>query len=175
MKKFFFLIFLLSVGSKNFPQSKFSSHATQLQLEAFGPGSLFSVNIDSRFGKKENGLGFRVGIGGTPLGLFGDACNKGSLNTFPLGINYLAGKNKHLLELGAGGVLLFMAGTKRYCSDLGKGFFGDEAEPYLFLTTGYRYQPFKRKGLTYRAFVSPLFQKGFSPKLWAGASIGYRF
>jgi hypothetical protein len=37
-------------------------------------------------------------------------------NTFPPGINHLAGKNEHPLELSAGGVLLFMTGTWSFSS-----------------------------------------------------------
>lgn len=151
-----------------------SGKAFQVQLEAFGPASLLSVNFDSRFGKKENGLGFRAGLGGSPLGMFGVSCNAGTQISVPLGINYLVGKTKHLLELGGGFVPTIISGTKRYCPDLATGFFSDETQSYAFLLAGYRYQPVQQKRKTYRIFISPLFQSGFSPKLWGGASIGFR-
>ncbi len=153
MKKFLLAAFVISFTGSIYCQTKFTSKVT----------------------KKENGIGFRIGIGITPLGLLNHSCNTGSLNAFPLGINYLIGKNEHLLELGAGGVLLFMSGTKVYCLDTEKNFFSEETTNYWFVLFGYRYQPLHKKGPTYRAFISPLFQKNFPVKFWGGASIGYRF
>lgn len=161
--------------SNTFSQSHSTSHAFQLQMEVLGPGASFSFNIDSRLTKKENGIGFRAGIGITPLGWLKEPCNSGSLNGFPLGINYLIGKSQHLLELGAGGVFLFMTGTKMLCTGMEKHFFSEETTNYWFTSVGYRYQPLRKKGVTYRVFVSPLFQKDFPVKFWGGASIGYRF
>jgi len=86
-------------------QSSCTSHACQLQFEILGPGASSSLNIDSRLTKKENGVGLRAGIGITPLGWLKDACNSGSLNSFPIGINYLIGHGKHLFEVAGGGVL----------------------------------------------------------------------
>jgi hypothetical protein len=169
-------IFLLAAMSgKGFSQATPTSHALQLQLEFFGPGAAWSLNMDSRFLKKENGLGFRVGIGITPLALLKDPCNEGSLNSFPVGINYLFGNTKNLLELEAGGVLLFMSGTKRNCLNMEKNFLSEETTNYWFTSVGYRHQPVHKKGLTYRVFVSPLYQKEFPVKFWGGGSIGFRF
>lgn len=165
--------FLFAINSFSQPNS--TTHAFQLQLEFLGPGSSSSFNIDSRLTKKDNGIGFRAGIGITPLGWLKDACNSGSLNSFPIGINYLIGKGEHLFEVAGGGVLLFTSGTKLYCVDMEKNFFSEETTNYWFASVGYRYQPVHQRGLTYRAFVSPLFQKDFPVKLWGGVSIGYRF
>jgi hypothetical protein len=82
-------------------------------------------------------------------------------------------KSQHLLEWCRWRVLLFMTGTKLYCT--GMESFSEETTNYWFASVGYRYQPAHQRGLTYRAFVSPLFQKGFPVKLWGGVSIGYRF
>ena len=169
----FMLLLFFSKGG--FSQSHSTSHAFQLQLEVLGPGASSSFNIDSRLTKKENGIGFRVGVGITPLGWLKDACNSGSLNSFPIGINYLIGKSQHLLEFGAGGVLLFMTGSKVYCTGMEKSFFSEETTNYWFTSVGYRYQRLHKKGMVYRIFVSPLFQKDFPVKLWGGVSIGYRF
>jgi len=171
-----FLFF--GITEKIFPQSQPSSHALQFQLEFAGPGIFTSFNLDSRITKKENGIGYRIGIGVTPLGFLKHPCNTGSLNAFPLAFNYLIGKSKNLLEVGGGGVLLFMSGTKVYCIDstnIKESFFNEETTNYWFLLVGYRFQALHKKGLTYRAFISPLFQKDFPAKLWGGASIGYRF
>lgn len=166
------LMFLLNAFV--YSQQPSSDKAFQVQIEALGPASLLSVNIDSRFGKKENGLGFRLGLGGSPLGMFGVSCNVGTQISVPLGINYLVGKKQHLLELGGGLVPTIISATKRYCPNLNPGFFSDETGSYAFLSAGYRYQPVQQKRKTYRVFISPLFQNGFSPKFWGGASIGFR-
>lgn len=170
---FFILFFFIS--EKTFSQSQSSSHAFQLQIEVLGPGSSSSFNIDSRLAKRDNGIGFRMGIGITPLGWLKDACNSGSLNSFPIGINYLIGHGKHLVEVTGGGVLLFMTGTKVLCTGMEEHFFSEETTNYWFTSVGYRYQPVHRRGMTYRVFVSPLFQKDFPVKFWGGGSIGYRF
>jgi hypothetical protein len=165
-----FLFFSLFTIEKSFSQSKPSSHALQLQLEFGGPSIFSSLNLDTRLSKKENGIGYRIGIGITPLGFLKHPCNSGSLNALPLAVNYLIGKSKNLLEVAGGGVLLFMSGTKVFCIDstnMGKSFFSEGTTNYWFLTGGYRLQPVRKKGLTYRAFVSPLFQKNFPVKFWA--------
>jgi hypothetical protein len=176
MRMMLSIIILLFIAAENIhSQPRATSHAFQLQLEVLGPGCSFSFNIDSRLGKRDNGIGFRAGIGITPLGWLRDACNSGSLNSFPVGINYLVGKGEHLFEVAGGEVFLFMSGTKRLCLPIEKNFFSEETESYWFTTVGYRYQPLHKKGMTYRLFVSPLFQKDFPVKFWGGGSVGYRF
>jgi hypothetical protein len=170
-----FVILSFLISRNIFCQSHGTSHAFQLQLEFLGPGVSSSFNIDSRFTRRDNGIGFRVGIGITPLGWLKDPCNSGSLNSFPLGINYLVGKGEHLFEAAAGAVLLFMSGTKVYCTGMEKHFFSEETTNYWFTSLGYRYQRLHRKGMTYRIFVSPMFQKDFPVKFWGGGSVGYRF
>ncbi|MBK7289988.1 MAG: hypothetical protein IPI78_06975 [Chitinophagaceae bacterium] len=94
MQKFCNIIFsvFLFVSFSATAQHKVSKHASQLQLEVFGEGGLFSLNYDARFAKKENGIGFSLGLGGTPLGLGGYSCNSGFQLSLPIGLNYLAGK-----------------------------------------------------------------------------------
>jgi hypothetical protein len=82
--KIFLLFASFVLILKSFSQSKYSVHATQVQLGFGGPGIFSSLNIDFRFAKKEKGLGFHVGIGITPLGFLKDRCNRGSLNGFPI-------------------------------------------------------------------------------------------
>ncbi len=174
MKKIFLFVFIFQFNNHCYAQQKYSSHASQFQLELFGPGSLFSLNYDTRFLKRENGIGFRIGIGGSPLGFFGKSCNSGAQMSLPLGVNYLFGNNNHYAEIGGGIVTNIIAGTKAYCPDLKPTFFGDATETYEYLLAGYRYQPRKKKGITYRAFISPLFQSGFDVKLCGGISVGYK-
>jgi hypothetical protein len=176
MRMILSVIILLFITSENIhSQSSATSHALQLQFEVLGAGASSSFNIDSRLGKRDNGIGFRAGIGITPLGWLKDACNSGSLNSFPIGINYLIGKGEHLFEVAGGGVLSFTSGTKMYCTPVEKIFFSEETENYWFTSVGYRYQRLHKKGMTYRLFVSPLFQKDFPVKFWGGGSAGYRF
>jgi hypothetical protein len=77
-----------------------------------GNGCGLSANFDSRFGKKENGFGYRVGIGFSPR--FGKvAADVISLPvdfTIPIGINHLAGKGPHYFESGLG--LTFISGSE---------------------------------------------------------------
>ncbi|HEV8079237.1 MAG TPA: hypothetical protein VGP43_00890 [Chitinophagaceae bacterium] len=175
MKYIFAVILIFLVYQQSYSQQKYSLHASQWQLEIFGPGSLFSLNYDARFAKKEKGLGFRFGIGGSPLGIFGESCNRGSLISLPVGLNYLIGKNRHYAEFGGGYSLILISATKRGCLGFKGSFFSDDTAPYGYILAGYRYQPINKSGVTYRAFISPLFQPGFNVKLWGGASIGYRF
>ncbi len=170
-----FLILILFFSLDIHAQKNHSEHASQFQVELLGPAGLFSLNVDSRFAKKENGIGFKIGLGGSPVGMFGETCNSGSQISVPLGLNYLIGKRKHFIEVGGGGVLAIISATKRYCEGFESGFFSDETGPYGYASLGYRYQPFEKKGITFRAFVSPLFQQGFNTKVWGGGSIGYRW
>jgi hypothetical protein len=107
-------VFILNflIAENILSQSSYTSHAFQRQFEILGPGASSSLTIDSRLTKKENGIGFRAEIGITPLGWAKDACNSGSLNSFPIGMNYLIGHGKHLFEVAGGGVLLFTSETK---------------------------------------------------------------
>jgi hypothetical protein len=178
MKKFLIAVFAISFAGSIYCQTRCTSKAFQIQFEVLGLGIFSSLNIDSRFTNKENGIGYRIGIGITPLGFLKHSCNTGSLNSFPLALNYLMGKSKNLLEVGGGSVLSFMSGTKVYCIDstnMEKSFFSEETTNYWFMSLGYRFQDVHKKGLSYRVFISPLFQNDFSTKFWGGASIGYRF
>jgi len=175
MKKFVLAVFLVTVTEAINCQARVTSNAFQLQLETFGPGGLASLNIDGRFGRNDNGLGFRLGFGYTPLGVLVHSCNTGGIMSLPGGLNFLVGKKQHHLELAVGGTAVIISSTKIFCLGEEHKFFDDETESYFFLSAGYRYQPVKKKGLTYRAFVSPLFQKNLPAKFWGGASIGYRF
>ena len=146
------------------------SHASQVQLETLGPGGLLSFHFDSRFKKAVNGPGYTVGFGVAPYGLLEESCNSGGVITIPVGINYLFGKD-HCFEICDGGALKFGGGTKVYCMYIEDSFFENGETLYGYALLGYRYQPnFKR--LTFRAFISPLFQKDIPVKFWGGASIG---
>ena len=113
-----------------------------------------------RFQNKENGLGFRVGIGGFSI--------DGSSSLFvPLGLNYLISKDdKNYFELGAG---VTFVSTNASPSD-GVDFNSNFGHLYFV----YRRQP-KKGGFLFRAAIVPIFGKDFFLPFYAGVSCGYKF
>lgn len=160
MKKIITSIVLILFAATNS-----NAQAPQLYVEAGGP-SVVGINFDSRFSKKENGIGGRVGVGGFFL-------NGSGALFVPVGINYLVGKpgTEEFLELGV---------NLTYVSALNNGEEADKrnilADNWGSLTLGYRHQP-KEKGFTYRLSLNPFFafkNKTFWP-MYGGISIGYIF
>jgi hypothetical protein len=161
MKKLAIIVtaFILGIGSAN------SQGAKSVFVELGGPG-LASVNFDTRFGKKEDGFGGRVGIGGFSLR---DAYDeKFSVIFVPIGVNYLIGKDsRNYFELGGGVTPVIVSSKFDGDSDTFSSTFGH-------LVFGYRMQP-ANGGFTFRAFICPIFGSwGFVP-YWAGLSFGYKF
>src|SRR5258705_10021122 len=74
---------------------KTTASATNIYFELGGAAVIYSFNIDSRFGPYENGLGFRLGVGGASWDGEGYVA-------FPIQLNYLAGTKGKYLEIGAG-------------------------------------------------------------------------
>ena len=139
-------------------EGKTSANASQIYLEGGGSGVIYSINYDGRFGKYENGLGFRLGIGGASVS--GDG-----YVAIPAQVNYLVGSKGQYLELGGGITYLSV-------SDI---FFDGESSSTVVgsFVVGFRKQPFGKKGLTWRVAFTPFIGfDGFQP--WAGASIGFR-
>jgi len=134
-----------------------------LFLEFGGNGCGVSANFDSRFGKKENGFGYRVGIGFSPK--FGkvaeDVISLPVDFTIPIGINHLAGKGPHYFESGLG--LTFISG-----SEIGRG-----SELFFIPSIGYRYAKIG-KGFQGRFVTTPLIGHG-SVTFYLGASVGFKF
>ncbi len=142
-----------------------SAQAPQLYAELGGP-SVAGINFDTRFTKKENGIGGRIGFGGFSL--------DGSGVIFvPVGVNYLIGKPeaKNFFELGV---------NLTYVSALDNGQEADPdnnlADTWGSLTFGYRYQPVGQ-GVTFRASVNPVFafKNGVVWPFYGGVSVGYKF
>ena len=131
--------------------------ATSVYAELGGPG-LASFNFDTRFAKKEDGIGGRVGIGGFSI--------EGEGAVFiPVGVNYLLGRDKkNYFELGAGVTPVFGTG------DIG----GDFSATFGHLLFGYRLQP-EKGGFMFKAFISPVFGNGFFVPYYGGVSFGYKF
>ena len=136
-----------------------SASASQIYLELGGSGIIYTLNFDTRFAKQENGLGFRIGIGGA--GGDGDG-----YFAIPAQLNYLLGENGKYLELG-GGITYLNAQANDF-------FFDDASTVVGNVVIGFRSQPFAKKGLTWRIAFTPFIGGGgFLP--WGGASIGFRF
>ncbi|HEY6062722.1 MAG TPA: hypothetical protein VIV35_03880, partial [Chitinophagaceae bacterium] len=120
-----------------------------------------SFNYDMRFGPKQDGIGGRIGIGGFSVD------NEGVV-FIPIGINYLVGKDgKNFFEIGAGVTPLIASGS--FTND-GSNF----TTTFGHVLFGYRMQP-PNGGFTFRAFVNPVFGKGFFIPYWGGISFGYKF
>src|SRR5688572_2841636 len=92
MRKLLMLLFISILLSFNINAQK---AAKSIYAELGGPG-IASLNFDTRFNKTEAGLGGRIGVGGFSI-------DGSSVVFFPIGINYLLGKDsKNYFELGAG-------------------------------------------------------------------------
>ena len=158
MKKHFLLCaFVLALGHYC------SAQAKSVYAELLGPG-LASVNFDTRFQKKEDGIGGRVGIG--YFSVDGER-----LLTVPVGLNFLLSKNqRNYFEIGAG------ITYARYSSD----FFVDPDDKDVFdgsfghLHFGYRLQP-KEGGFLFRAGITPIFGSGTFMPYYGSLAFGYKF
>ena len=150
MKKVLF-IFALMLGAFQWSQ------AQSVYFELGGPG-LASINFDTRFGAREDGLGGRIGVGGLSI-------DGAGVVFVPIGLNYLLGKEtKHYFEIGAGLTPVFG----------NDGADGNFSETFGHLLFGYRLQP-QEGGFTFRAFMNPIFGNGFFIPFYAGLSFGYKF
>ena len=120
-----------------------------------------SINFDTRFGNREDGLGGRVGIGGFKV-------EETSAIFIPIGINFLLGKDsRNYFEIG-GGI------TPTFISDDLIEEDGNFTGTFGHLVFGYRLQP-ANGGFTFRAFMCPVFGEGGFIPYYAGVSFGYKF
>ena len=129
--------------------------------EIGGNGVFFSANYDMRFTKKENGLGFRVGVG--YVGGVG-----ASAFTFPLGLNYLTGKGASHMEIGIG-VTPITATISVFDENDASG-----SLTLIMPTVGYRYGK-PGKGFVGRIYVGPVIYNGGAFFPWGGISAGIKF
>jgi hypothetical protein len=137
--------------------------AQSAYVELGGPG-LASINFDSRFTKKEDGIGGRIGIG--YLNTFGD-----KITTVPLGITYLLGKDgRNYFEVGGGVTLISYKSNNEFPGDESR-----YSETFGHLNFGYRLQP-RNGGFLFRATMNPVIipGEGFTP-FYGGISFGYKF
>lgn len=141
-------------------EGKTSANASQVYLEVGGAGIIYSINYDGRFGKYENGLGMRIGIGGA-------AYSGDGYIAIPVQLNYLFGNKGQYFEVGAGATYASITDLFTDNSSSSNSLLGT-------ITLGFRKQPFGKQGLTWRVAFTPFIgEGGFWPS--GGASIGYRF
>jgi len=148
------LVFISSITIVDAQQA-----AKSVYFELGGPG-LASINFDTRFSRREDGFGGRIGFGGFSIDGTGAVF-------IPIGLNYLLGKDgKNYFEIG-GGVTPVIVSNDDTDGD-------NFSSTYGHLSFGYRLQPSK-PGFTFRAFISPVFGSwGFWP-YYGGVSFGYKF
>jgi len=156
MRKSFFVFacaLIISVASQG-------QAAKSMFFELGGPG-IASLNFDTRFSNREDGIGGRVGIGGFSID------NEGVV-FIPIGLNYILGKDqKNYFEIGAGITPLIASGD--FSNDG-----GNFTTTFGHLLFGYRMQP-ASGGFTFRAFICPVFGNGFFVPYYGGVSFGYKF
>lgn len=156
MKKFSLTITLALCSLFSYSQGN-----KYLFIEAGGASILGAVNFDIRLNKNDkNGFGLRAGIGNT-LGLFDSKDVKDAI-IFPIGINYIYGKNNGGIVFGFNTTFIVMDKKK------------EEQSNFIFAPEiGYRYRP-KNKGVSFHISYTPLFNTvdGTMP-VWLGAGIGY--
>lgn len=157
MKKVLIAILLFTVS---FNEVNAQSPAKAIFAEIGGPG-LASFNYDQRFSKKEDGLGFRVGLGGFKIDDVG-------ILTVPVALNYLLGKDeKNYFELGVGFTYVNAKDNSGSSDETFSGSFGH-------LNFGYRMAP-KNGGFFFRAAINPIFGEGGFVPFYGGIGFGYKF
>lgn len=168
MRKTFILVLIFMVTVP----SLFAQKATKAAYVELGGAGIASINYDMRIMKKNDGLGFRVGIGGFSV-------NDGSYKTtalfVPVGLNYLLGKdNKHFFELGAGATFVSLKEKNTFNDPYYQNTNDKFNSTFGHLYFGYRVQP-EDGGFLFRAGLTPIFGKGYFIPYWAGVSFGYAF
>jgi hypothetical protein len=141
--------------------------------EVGGRAILYSANFDMRTERgRRNGWGINAG-----LGIVGSTGNFGVAVLVPFGANYLIGKKKSFIEVGAGATYMFLIGNDTSSNVVwGIGDFAiPEFEGSLFgnFTLGYRHMPLAN-GITWRVTFNPaILGQRFLP--FFGVGIGYQF
>lgn len=153
--------------------SKAQTAAKSVFAELGGPG-LASINYDTRFTKKNGGIGGRIGVGGFSVDGEG-------IIAVPAAVNYLISKdNKHFFEVGAGFTYINYVGEDGYYYYNGTTTVYYEYERGNFessfghISLGYRLQP-PKGGFQFRAAITPVFGKDFFFPFYPSVSFGYKF
>ena len=171
MKQLFFITALLLA----FDQPDFAQGNKSVFFELGGNGLFLSANFDSRFTKKENGFGFRAGIGFVPA-FNGDGLifpQTPAFLTIPIGVNHLLGRGPHYLESGLGFTYIYTSGTITYdfwgySEDVSGSAIG------FIPSIGYRYAQIGPGRFQGRIFVCPAIGSG-GVVLFGGLSAGFKF
>ncbi|MBD1365237.1 hypothetical protein IDJ77_15585 [Mucilaginibacter sp. ZT4R22] len=149
-----------------------NQRAKSIYFEAFGPGSLYSVNYDTRFRKSRKGIGARIGL----TYVFID--NEKAL-AVPLLLNSLFGKKSSFFEVGVGVTFYydFKTDYTPFLNDPslpGSTKFKQYGSGVIWsVTYGYRYQPLKG-GLNFRVGNSVIVKNEGLP-FWPYIGVGYTF
>ncbi|HSI76331.1 MAG TPA: hypothetical protein VK957_10560 [Lunatimonas sp.] len=133
-------------------------------VEGLGSGIFYSFNYDSRFSTNSNGWGGRIGIG--YISADGDR-----IYTVPLVINYLLGKKRNFLEVGAG--VTFIGLNDRSNTNVSSGLVNVENGAIGTLAIGYR--RVSSSGFSFRAGLTPLIGNFLEEYFWPQLSFGYSF
>ncbi|HSJ67651.1 MAG TPA: hypothetical protein VK921_08250 [Anditalea sp.] len=134
-------------------------------VEVLGNGLIYSVNYDTRFSQRFDGIGGRAGIGYI-------AIDGTTLTTMPFLLNYLFGKEKHFFEIGVGPTVILASANSG-----GFGPVGDRERGSAVIGTmsvGYRLEP-TDGGFMFRAGLTPIFDSSSFWPLWPQVSFGYAF
>ena len=145
-------------------------------VEMGGNGLGVSVNYDARFTKVEKGLGFRAGIGLFPgLRIRDDVSTTTvfswpTIYSFPVGLNYLAGKAPNYFEAGIGATYFYGKGDFTFFTF---GVDGTLSALIFIPSAGYR---FAKPGKSFqgRVFISPYIGSG-EISFYGGVSCGVKF
>lgn len=133
-------------------------------VEGLGSGIFYSFNFDTRFTPEPNGWGGRIGMG--YISAEGDR-----IYTVPLVINYLLGRKKNFLELGAG--VTFVGLIDRTNTNFSSNLVNVESGAVGTLSIGYR--RVSPSGFTFRAGLTPLIGDLLEEYFWPQLSFGYSF
>ncbi|WP_158861578.1 hypothetical protein [Lunatibacter salilacus] len=158
----FFGLLLVAAAPKAFAQQ--NELPQSIFVEGLGSGIFYSFNYDTRFRPKSNGWGVRVGMGYTSVE--GDR-----IYTVPLVINYLLGRKKNFLEVGAG--VTFNGLNDRTNTNISSGLVNVENGAIGTLAIGYR--RVSSSGFTFRAGLTPLIGGLVEEYFWPQLSFGYSF
>lgn len=152
-----------------------------LYLEGLGPGLLYSVNYDRRFGD----FAGRVGFGYISVSASAGSANgttqetaSASLFTIPITLSYLGiGSKQNALELGLGATILHAgAGASTINTSSSETANGSATLVLPDVIVGYRFQP-PHGGFLFRAGLSPIiFPSSALPVLpWPYVALGGTF
>ncbi len=165
-----FIFTLSAQRTKEMPN--FDSYRKNIYAEFLGSSLLAGVNFDMRLNKGRNdGIGFRVGLGGVSLR---SADGVVGLVSLPIEFNNIVGKRHGGFEAGVG--LLPVYGTISGSTNDDKFVFKEGVTlAGGFLTFGYRFQPINN-GFMFQVHWNPMIIRGSGFTMgWFGLGVGVGF